>query len=395
MLAPLCALALLLSLATPALAQKKAADVCTVCKNDPKLYGPAGQFGHGQMPFGKSTAGDLRKFLIYANPIFIETKHFRICLTLEGFTVPENDWKSYEGELLKMSKAFPAVRPKERTLDPWMRLHLFAQRCEERYERFLKLMKMTDADFYARQLGKPYRGEGPYLGMKDKFEVVLLKNMREFTDTLRDQSGSMKRMTKREHFVNRGVLSVFIPCEGDLKPDDQLWAHIAHNLGHNFILGFKYYSYEPPKWFEEGFAHFMEKEVNDHYNSFDSEEAALAEMTHAEDWRAETLKILGKGKAAGLADLVHKKTFSDITKEDHVIIWSKVEYLVKVHGDKFALFLDQIRGRLNKEGFPDGSDLIGVQRNSFKSEIGLSFAEFDREWEKWVQKAYLFKEPSR
>jgi len=378
-----------------AFAQKKAADVCPYCKNDPKIYGAAGQFGHGDMPFGKAAAKDFKNFLSYAAPIFIETKHFRICLTLEGFTIPEKDWKLYETELLALSKQFPLIKPKERNLDPWLRLHLFAQRCEERYTRFLQLLKLTDADFYPRTPGKPYRGEGPYLGMKDKFEVVLLRNIREFTDILRDQSGSTTKLTKREHFMERGSLSVFIPCEGDLKPDDQLWAHLTHNLAHNFLLGSKHYSYEPPKWFEEGFAHFFEKEVHDEYNSFDSEEAALAEMTNAEDWRAETLKIIGKGKAAPLSELVHKKTFSEISKNDHVIIWSKVDFMIRAHANKLQAFWEQTRGRLNDKGYPDGSDLTGVQRNFFKNEMNWTFADFDKEWEKWVSKVYIQKERAR
>src|SRR5215510_9671285 len=113
-----------------------------------------------------------------------------------------------------------------------------------------------------------------YLGMKDKYEVVMLRDLRQFKDLLRDQTGSTTSQTKRDHFVDRGVLSVFIPLTDEIRDDYNFWAHTAHNIGHNFILGYRYYSYEPPKWFEEGFAHFMEKEVSEEFNSFDSEEAA-------------------------------------------------------------------------------------------------------------------------
>lgn len=381
--------------APPAVAQKTAGPaICPYCKNDPKILERCGIVRHTNMPFGKGTSDDFKKFLTYANPIFIESKHFRIAMTLPDYSIPENDWKRYEAELEKLSKVLPGFRAKEHKLDPWLRIHLLAQRCEDRYERFLKVIQLKDEDFYERTIGKPYRGEGRYLGMRDKFEIVLLRNTREFTDTLRDQSGSTTKLTKREHFVDRGCLSFFIPCEGDLKPDDQLWAHICHNLGHNFILGYKYYSYEPPKWFEEGFAHVMEKEVHDNYNSFDSEESALAEMTHADDWFQETLKIIDRKRAASLADLIHKKSFSEISKEDHVIIWSKVDFMLKVYPAQTAKFLDAVRGRLNDKGFPDGSDLTGIQRNILKEHFKLTFLEFDAAWEKWVRKEYLAK-PAR
>lgn len=384
-----------LLLATLAVAQqKKAADACPYCKNDPKILEKCGIVGHNKMPFGKATSDDFKKFLSYANPLFIESKHFRICLTLTEYDIPEKDWKLYEVEMEKLAKVLPNFKPKERKLDPWLRLHLLAQRCEDRYERYLKIIQLKDADFYERSFDKPYRGEGKYLGMRDKFEIVLLRNTREFTDALREQSGSMTRLTKREHFVDRGCLSFFIPCEGDLKPDDQLWAHICHNLGHNFVLGYKYYSYEPPKWFEEGLAHVFEKEVHEDYNSFDSEEAALAEMTNARDWYQETLRIADKGRAASLATLIHKKSFNDISKEDHVIIWSKVDFMLRVYPNQTAKYLAAIRGQLNDKGFPEGGDMTRTQRNILKDEFKLTFDEFDKEWEKWVRKTYVAK-PAR
>lgn len=367
---------------------KKYPESCPYCKHDPKILEKCGLVGHGPMPYGKGTSDSIKKLLTYATPLFIESKHFRICSTLQEYEIPELQWKNYEAELARLGKTLPGFKPKEKKLDPWLRIHLLAQRCEDRYARFLQIIQLKDEDFYSRTLGKPYRGEGRYLGMKDKFELFLLRNEHEFTDALRDQSGSMTKLTKREHFVTRGALSVFIPCEGDLKPDDQLWAHISHNLGHNFVLGYKYYSYEPPRWFEEGFAHFYEKEVNEDYNSFDSEENALAEMTHAHDWQAEALKIMDKGKAMPIAELMHKKSFNEINKEDHVVCWSKVEFMIKAHPAETAKYMDAIRGRLNDKGFPDGSDLVAIQRNIIKDAFKLSLADFDKEWEKWARKAY-------
>lgn len=373
---------------------RPAEGVCPWCKNDPVLMKKAGIVAHDKMPFGRKTADDLRKFLTYATPRFIESNHFRIGSTLPGFSVPEKDSKRYQEELARLSKLLPSVKPKEKNIDPWLQLHLMAMRCEERYERFLGIIQMKSSDFTVREFGKPYHGEGIYLGMKEKFEVVLLRNQREFTDTLREQSGSTTKLTKRDHFVERGALSVFIPCDGDLKPDDQLWAHIAHNLGHNFVLGYKYFSYEPPKWFEEGMGHMFEKEVHDDFNSFDSEEAAVGEMTHARDWRQETLKIIDRGKAASLAELIQRKTLGDIGKEDHVIVWSKVCFMVEKFPDATAKFLDAVRGRLNAEGFPDGANLTGIQRDVFKEHLKLTFSEFDKEWEKWAKKTYVLK-PAR
>jgi hypothetical protein len=374
--------------AAAAFPQKAPEAVCPYCKNDPKILAAAGLVGHGAMPFGKTTADDVRKFLSYAGPIFLETQHFRIMSTLEGFTVPDKDFKKIEAELADLKKKLPLVNVKTRQIDPWLRLHLYGDRCEKRYARFLDLIKMKDSDFGPRELGKPYHGEGKYLGMMEKYELVLLKDIRQFKDLLRDQSGSTTSQTKREHFAERGALSVFIPAIDDLRNDDNLYAHVSHNLGHNFVLGYRYYSYEPPKWFEEGFAHFFEKEVSEEFNSFDSEEAAVGQMYEGKDWRDGTLRFLGRGKATSTADLIHKKGLADIGKEDHVIAWSKVEFLIKNYPDKFPKFLDAVRGRLDAKGLPDGTNIPAHQRDFFKNDMGMTLSDFDREWEKWVTKTY-------
>jgi hypothetical protein len=343
------------------------------------------------MPFGKTTSDDVKKFLSYAGPIFLETQHIRIGSTLEGFQVPEKDFKKMEIELTELKKKLPAVNERVKFIDPWLRIHLYGMRLEKRYQRFLDLIKMKDSDFGPRDFGKPYHGEGKYLGMMEKYEVVLLRDIRQFKDLLRDQTGSTTLMTKREHFTARGALSVFVPITDEVRQDDNLYAHVTHNMAHNFILGYRYYSYEPPKWFEEGFAHFMEKEVSDEFNSFDSEEAAIGQMYEGKDWRDGTLKFLGRNKATSLADLIHKKGLSDIGKEDHVIAWSKVEFMIKVYPDKFPKFLDAVRGRLDAKGMPDGTNLQAHQRDFFKAELNMSLSDFDREWEKWVNKTYLAK----
>lgn len=380
------------AIAPAAAAQKEPDPVCPYCKNDPKILAGAGLVGHGPMPFGKSTSDDVKSFLSYATPLFLESAHFRIASTLEAYTIPEKDWKKYEAELAALRKKLPGFPEKTRRLDPWLRLHLYAERSEGRYARFLALLKMTDKDFYdKREYGVTYRGEGKYLGMQDKYEAVLLRDLRQFKDLLREQTGATTALSKREHFVGRGVLSIFIPVIEDLRQDDNLFAHLTHNYAHNFVLGYKHYSYEPPKWFEEGFAHFMEKEVSEDFNSFDSEEAAVAPMYEGKDWRQAVLKLASRGKATSLADLTHKKGLSDLGKEDHLVAWSKVDFFVNAHPDKFPKFLEAIRGRLGTNGLPDGSNLPAIQRDFFKTEMGWNLSDFDVAWEKWVQKTYVSK----
>src|SRR5262249_2957097 len=152
-----------LTAGAPAASQQKVPDgVCPYCKNDPKILAGAGLVGHGPMPFGKTTSDDVKKFLSYASPIFLESQHIRIASTLEGFQVPEKDFKKMEIELAELKKKLPAVNDKVKFIDPWLRIHLYGMRLEKRYQRFLDLIKMKDSDFGPRDFGKPYHGEGKY-----------------------------------------------------------------------------------------------------------------------------------------------------------------------------------------------------------------------------------------
>lgn len=387
-------LRLLAAAAALAAAQRgPAAPACAYCGDDPKVLAATGLVGHGSMPFAKSTSDDVKKFLSYMEPIFLETKRFRIGSTLEAFNVPEKDWKKVGAELADLRKrGLTNVPLKAKRIDPWLRLHLYAVRAEKLYDRFLEIVRVPDAEFAApRGLGAAYRGEGPYMGMKMKHEIFLHKDVRAHTDLCREYMGSAQLMPKRWHYVDRGIITVSLPGINELRADDNLHASLAHNLAHNFVCAFKHYSYEPPKWIEEGLAHWFEKIVSDDFNSFDSEEAAIGEMYAGKDWRTGTLRMLADGKAAATAELVYRKSLSEITKEDHVITWSKIDFMLQAHPEKFARFLGGVKGRLNPMGFPDGSNLVAAQRDVMREVFGWTFAEFDQEWEKWVRVKYVEK----
>ena len=67
--------------------------------------------------------------------------------------------------------------------DPWLRAHLWARRLEKWYADFVTTFGITPADF--EELARKAKagesmGEGPYLGMKDKFVVLLTEKRSNF-----------------------------------------------------------------------------------------------------------------------------------------------------------------------------------------------------------------------
>ncbi len=363
---------------------------CPYCKGDPELLAKAGLVSHGPFPFGnepndtQSVDDDLA-----ADVFWIESAHFEIGLGIGAYRVSQKDKDKLRGELGRLAQVLPAVDPKTKLLDEWLRAHLFAQRCEDSYQRFLELVRCTEADFPKAgekiMTGAPYRGHGPHLGQAGKYEVLLLENEREQTTFLNGQFGLPVKRTQRYNAVSRDTLDVTIHLEQEgLRNDEALHGHVVFNLAHMFLDGYKHYSYDTPIWLHEGLAHFMEREVVRDYNTFDATEGGLPEETTEDRWVPEARKIAAGGMAPRMAELINLQSYAAITLEMHFTSWSMVDFMVREHPDAFACLLAKLKGRVKADGTPDSENLKDAHREAFSTCLGMTYAEFDRAWADWI-----------
>ena len=363
---------------------------CPYCEGDPEVAAAAGLVGHGPFEFAaegqtSETVGD---YLI-ADTYWIESEHFEIGLALAPYKVPQKEKNKIRAELTELAEVLPNVDPKAKVLDEWLRVHLFAQRCEKVFERFLEIVQKTRDDFpTAGQrwvIGQPYMGEGPYVGQSGKFEVLLLTSEGESVAFLKDQFGLPIKRTQRWNVVERDSLSVTIHLDqGSLKRDTALHGHLAFNLAINLLDGYRHYSYDTPVWLLEGLAHFMEREITIRYNTFDSTEGALAEETRKSKWMPEVRKLVKSNEAPRLAELVSLQSYASFTLETHFTVWSMTDFLIREHPQGYACIQDKIHGRKNAEGYADASNLRDVHRQAFQECLGMSYAMFDQAWRDWV-----------
>src|SRR5262245_27161419 len=137
---------LILAPALAGMAQGRGAeDKCPWCKNDPKILQAAGWVGHGPLEFGKDgkKSDEIAKTLPGVPFRFFETQHLRIGSSLGKEVVTLEERPRVEAELDKLRPLLPGIPKKIQELDPWLRLHLLAMKCEELYSRFQKVMKVT------------------------------------------------------------------------------------------------------------------------------------------------------------------------------------------------------------------------------------------------------------
>jgi len=362
---------------------------CPYCRGEPELMRAAGIVSHGGFEFGKTTTADIDAFFPGVAIHWIESAHFELGFADAGSRADYEDKKVFEAELARLAAVLPGVPTRTRLLDPWLRMHLYAQRCEELYARFLVLMQVEQSVFpdgvKVWMRDTPYWGEGPHVGQKGKFEVLVLPNKALFGDYVREHFGLTTTSSQRWNLVERDTLSSTIRTdEGRLRNDVALHAHVTFNLAHNLLDGFKHYSYDTPPWLREGFAHVLEREVSPRYNSFDSSEGGSSAMGGRTDWVPEVRSMIKKGEVPRLAELMNLKTFAEFELRHHYACWSMVDYMIRVHPTGFACLNAKLHGRKDANGFPDSSNLRDVHRDALRECMGMTYAGFDEAWAAWA-----------
>lgn len=365
---------------------------CPYCFGDPELLAAAGIVSHGGFEFSKTDTAGVDE--IIATEIFwIETPHFEIGVGLPEYRISTDERKPIRAELEQLAVALPEVDPRTRTLDPWLRAHLYAQRCEDVWDQVLELLQVQESDFPDgktpwRRIGK-YMGEGPYLGQKGKYEVLLLSTEGASESFLRDQFGLRTKLSQRFNVIDRDTLIVVAHTQqASLRIDAALHNHVVFNVVHQLIDGYKHYTYDIPVWIQEGLAHWYQRELNPEYNDFDSAEGAPPAVTRKTDWEDATRKLVAAGDAPSMASLLALNGYADLELEHHFTTWSMIDYLQRERPGFVGRLLDTIKGLTNEAGIGDGSGLEDAHRAAFREGLGATYAQFDEAWRAWVLQAY-------
>lgn len=373
-------------------------------RNQPEALAALGYVSYGPAEFGTRgskvvTTDDIEKDLAYAELRWIETAHFVIGSTLRTWSVPlEPDIRAkIRGELDRLNERGIRVSAKKRELDPWLRLHLIAMRAESTYAEIQDWLKVTDADFPASPdtvvSGQSrYMGYGPHLGQKGKYLLLLCDDAGTYQDYLKRYVGRDSRLGQRWHFKDTGSLFYGVSAESDegrLKDDTALHCNIVFNVVHNCLDGYRHYSYDLPVWIKEGLAHWFERRVNPRWNSFDQNEGSLADMKPLWRWEPKTRQLLAAGKGTPLAEAYTWRDYGQIGFDDHVLLWSRWDFLLSQGKDKFAGFMMRVKGRIDPVTWrPDPNDIVGATRDALLEAYGLTPLTLDEKWKEWVLANY-------
>lgn len=364
-------------------------ELCPYCGEDPELMSAAGIVSHGPFDFGVGTTEDVDRLLPTYDLLWTETKHFQLGTALRRYKLGDKEKKKVRAELERLQLALPEVEPRTRFLDPWLRAHLYAQRAEDLWKRFQEIAGVTDADFPGgtgpRNIALKYMGQGPHMGQKGKYELLIVPSKAASRLYLTEQFGLTIERTQRWNVVARDTLTVTMNLEEDqVKRDEALHGHVVFNLLQVLLDGYKHYNYDTPLWYHEGLAHVLEREISPDFNSFDGSEGSLAATTRKSDWLAEVRKLVRGDDAPRLAELTRLRQYSQFELEHHFATWSMVQYLLVERPEAFACFLDRMHGAVDEQAQVVFTDMQDHQRSAFQDCVGIPYAQFDEAWREWV-----------
>ncbi len=404
-----------LLLAAPADAQRKKKDklpkwkIDPYTKNDPKVMKRLGYLSYGPFEFGQRgdkivTTADIDKHLSYEQILWVETEHLRIGSMLPKWSVPMDPKvkKKLRAELehMQAKSGIKKIKVKPRSLDRWLRLHLIAQRMEQHYELIQQWLGVKDEDFPADPskviIGETYMGMGPYLGQTGKYLILVSESEGSMNDYLKNFTGRDTQFGQRWNFKLPGSLLYGVATEMQdyrLKHDTALHANLVFNLTHNLLDGYRFYSYETPVWIKVGLAHYFERLISPKWNTFDANEGSPGDAKNAWKWAPMARKLINnKKKWAPFSTAYTWRDYGQIEFNDHVMIWSRWDYLMSLGPEKLGKFMMGVKGRVDPKTYhPDDSDLVGATREALREAYGLSPLNIDEKWAEWVKENYPTK----
>ena len=347
----------------------------------------AGHVAYGPFPWvdGYRTT-DVDKVLGENRVLWLETAHFRFGCNLRSCGWPEDgdERKFLLDELRALHKLLPKVPEKPKRFEPWLRLHLYAQRCEKAYAEFQKLVGVTDADFATA-------GGGRYLGMPDKLPVLLFQKKSDMVRYMDRFCGRKDDTSLRFWHEKSRLMSLTVNVEGfEGMTEFGLHGHVVHAMWHNLMNGYNGFGYPLPLWLTEGTAHWYSRKLPSKFlNVQIKDDEAVAEDKQT-NWPVKVRKrAQHDGVCFPFAKMVEWTKWEELGYHAHSQSWSRVDFLMQQDPAKFGLLLRKLKS-VPADGTYEGqsAQIRSLSMQLLQELYGLDAASFDAKWREWVLKTY-------
>ena len=390
---PVAWVGLLASAGLPQDSKKDPPAVDPYTKGDRAAMEAAGIVSFGPFRFGDDLTSERVASILGGEPlIWMETLHFRLGSTLEEIALPDDpiERKRLGGELERLRERLRGLKGKPKKIDPWLRLHLYAQRVEDLYAEFQRSFALTDAGAPPDESAT----SAPFLGMKEKFSVLLLQRpstLARFTNVL---CGEAWETSYRYYFAKTGGLFVGFAFESlgeGIRTDLTLQYALTFLLTENLYDGFRGYDYLGPIWWRDGLARWFARRVDERCLLYTAGKDDFIRDEEEARWEPKVRARVEKGAAPSTAEMLAWPDPENWEFAQHMMAWSRVDFVMHKEPPKRRAFLLALQEPM---GLAQGAPSAEAQAQHFDRALqALGYdpggsTDFDRDWAAWVLETY-------
>lgn len=379
---------------TAAVAAQQDVPVDPYTRGDAAAMARAGYVSFGPFPFGEGHTTTTVEELLGDEPLcWIETAHFKIGCAASALPVKRGDkeWKrGLKRELKRLRERLPRVKTTARELDPWLRAHLIAQRLEDCYAEIQRDLGVTDADFPSEPMDpaepESYGGLGPYLGMPEKFSVLILRRTASNARYTRAYAGYEASYPLRIYFPTHGALGVCMSEEYNsrqLADDQTLHVHLVYNVVVNLLNGYRSYGHEVPAWLLIGLAHWHSRRICPRYPVYEFATGNEKEDDAFWKWDERALGLLKFEAFEPVEELIKREEGTQFGMEQHIQSWFLVDYLMHRRKAEMMRFLHVMKDPFHlRRRKPSHDEVTARQLLRFEEVFGVTPEALEAEWKK-------------
>ncbi len=322
--------------------------------------------------------------------LWVETEHFRIGSSLVTYKLSgdKEEKARLQEEIGRLRKKLGKLKTPKKELDPWLRLHLWAQRAEELYASFHADFGLAPAD---------YAEKGPYLGKTDKFLLLLCQRKSEFNRHVRTYLQVDTNHAYRYDWADGGMFygaNVEVMKESWDSPAGKPFDAILHGkvvagLVTNFVDGYRQNRYGSPRWLAYALPHVYVRRIDPRWVNAVGYEEGRSIREEDYKWEPRVASLVKNKFFASTEEMFGWAKYEDMNTRDHLVAWSRLEYLLnEAEGDRRG-FLTALCD-VAPEGTPEAQQaaLVERQTKALAECFGMTPEELDKAWARWVKKTY-------
>jgi hypothetical protein len=165
---------------------------------------------------------------------------------------------------------------------------------------------------------------------------------------------------------------------------------VVSGVAENFVDAYRANGFGAPTWLRYGLAHWFSREIDPRWTPAIGLEPGRWRYEDDAEWRPRVMNLVKNDFYASTTEMFGWQQYADLDVRDHMIVWSRVDYLFELGGDGPRELLDAVCLPKPSEGTPEqiAAQLVQRQVEALDASFGLTPEELDEDWAQYVKRRY-------